>query len=332
MSDKAIFLDRDDTLIEDPGYINHPDQVKLLDGVAESLAEFSRMGYKLIVVSNQSGVARAIVTEETLSEIHSRFKQLLIEKNVKIDKIYYCPYHPDGVIEKYRKESDLRKPNPGMLLKAADEMNINLSESWMIGNSSCDIQAGSRAGCKTILIDQRLNQRPYQKKNEPEKIKPDYQAVNMKEAVNIIKMQDRGSTNTNIQSKPFIIKPHQQAQPLQTQPLQTQPLQTQQDKTQLNPPQKGAITQNVSEHKIEKALHNILGQLKSMQRDDMFGEFSTMRLIAGIVQILALGSLFAGIWFLMSPDKDNNKILISLAFALVLQVMAMTFYTMQNKK
>ncbi|MCK5225362.1 MAG: HAD family hydrolase [Planctomycetes bacterium] len=318
MSDKAIFLDRDDTLIADPGYINHPDQVKLLDGVAESLAEFSQMGYKLIVVSNQSGVARAILTEETLSEIHSRLKQLLLEKNVKLDKIYYCPYHPDGVIDKYRKESDLRKPNPGMLLEAADEMDVKLSESWMIGNSSRDIQAGSRAGCKTILINQRLNQR----QTKPEKIKPDYKAVNMKEAVNIIKMQNRSGTNTNIQNKPFIIKPHQQPQPLQKP----------KEKAQLNPSPKEPVTQNVSEHKIEKVLHNILEQLKSMQRDNIFGEFSTMRLIAGIVQILALASLFAGIWFLMSPDKDNNNILISLAFALVLQVMAMTFYTMQNKK
>lgn len=318
MSDKAIFLDRDDTLIADPGYINHPDQVKLLDGVAESLAEFSEMGYKLIVVSNQSGVARAILTEETLSEIHSRLKQLLLEKNVKLDKIYYCPYHPDGVIDKYRKESDLRKPNPGMLLEAADEMDVELSQSWMIGNSSRDIQAGSRAGCKTILINQRLNQR----QTKPEKIKPDYKAVNMKEAVNIIKMQNRSGTNTNIQNKPFIIKPHQQPQPLQKP----------KEKAQLNPSPKEPVTQNVSEHKIEKVLHNILEQLKSMQRDNIFGEFSTMRLIAGIVQILALASLFAGIWFLMSPDKDNNNILISLAFALVLQVMAMTFYTMQNKK
>ncbi|MCK5472758.1 MAG: HAD hydrolase-like protein, partial [Planctomycetes bacterium] len=214
--------------------------------------------------------------------------------------------------------SDLRKPNPGMLLQAADEMDINLSESWMLGNSSCDIEAGSRAGCKTILINQRIDQR----QTEPEKIKPDYQAVNMKEAANIIKMQNRSSTNTNIQTKPFIIKPHHQVQPMQTQ----------QDKTQPDLPKKEPNTQNVSEHKIEKALHNILEQLKSMHRDNIFDEFSTMRLIAGIVQILALASLFAGIWFLMSPTRDNNKIFISLAFALVLQVMAMTFYTMQNKK
>lgn len=114
MPNKAIFLDRDDTLIEDPGYINQPDQVKLLDGVAEALVELKAMGYELIIVSNQSAIARGIITEKALAEIHKRLKQRLAEKGAYLDGIYYCPYHPDGVIPKYRKESDQRKPNPGM--------------------------------------------------------------------------------------------------------------------------------------------------------------------------------------------------------------------------
>jgi len=150
MSNKAVFLDRDNTLIEDPGYINHPDQVKLLEGVAEALIELKALGYKLIVVSNQSAVARGIVTEKVLAQIHDRLKQLLAERGAYLDRIYYCPYHPDGVVPKYRKESDWRKPNPGMLLTAADQMDIDLNQSWMIGNSSRDIEAGLRAGCKTI--------------------------------------------------------------------------------------------------------------------------------------------------------------------------------------
>ena len=126
MANKAIFLDRDDTLIEDPGYISGPEQVKLLDGVPEALIEFGAMGYKLIVVSNQSGVARGIVTEKALDEIHDRLKRLLAEKGAHLDGIYYCPYHPEGLVRKYRKESEDRKPNPGMLLTAADQMDIDL--------------------------------------------------------------------------------------------------------------------------------------------------------------------------------------------------------------
>jgi len=139
MSNKAVFLDRDDTMIEDPGYINHPDQVKLLDGVAEALIELKAIGYKLVVVSNQSAVARGIITEKVLTQIHDRLKQLLAESGAYLDQIYYCPYHPEGSVPKYRKESDWRKPNPGMLLTAADEMDIDLSQSWMIGGSSRDI-------------------------------------------------------------------------------------------------------------------------------------------------------------------------------------------------
>jgi len=150
MSEKAIFLDRDNTLIEDPGYISSPEQVKLLDGVAEALVELKAFGYKLIVVTNQSAVARGIVTEKVLGEIHKRLEQLLSEKNAFLDRIYYCPYHPKGVVAKYRKESDCRKPNPGMLLRAAEEMDIDLGQSWCVGNSISDMEAGLRAGCKTI--------------------------------------------------------------------------------------------------------------------------------------------------------------------------------------
>ncbi|OHB54074.1 MAG: hypothetical protein A2173_08580, partial [Planctomycetes bacterium RBG_13_44_8b] len=142
MSNKAIFLDRDNTLIEDPGYINHPDQVKLLDGVTEAIIELRDLGYKLVVASNQSAVARGIVTEKVINDIHDRLKQLLAEKGAFLDQIYYCPYHPDGVVRKYCKESNMRKPNPGMLLTAAEEMDIDLSRSWMIGDSTSDIEAG----------------------------------------------------------------------------------------------------------------------------------------------------------------------------------------------
>ena len=161
MSNKAIFLDRDGTLIEDPGYLSRPEQVSLLDGAAEALIELRAMGYKLVIVSNQSAVARGIVTEQDLDEIHERLRQLLTEKGAYLDQIYYCPYHPDGIVPKYRKDSDWRKPNPGMLLAAADEMNIDLSQSWSIGDSSRDVKAGLSAGCKTILISRYSRKNNY---------------------------------------------------------------------------------------------------------------------------------------------------------------------------
>lgn len=313
MSDKAVFLDRDNTLIEDPGYINHPDQVKLLDGVVEALIELGAMGYKLVVVSNQSAVARGIVTEEVLDGIHGRLKQLFAEKQVSLDGIYYCPYHPDGVVAKYRRESNRRKPNPGMLLAAADEMALDLGQSWMIGNSGRDIEAGLRAGCKTILIDSPL----HTKQLEPTGPNPHYRAVNIKEAVNIIKKHHRSSDEHIAQTQSGAApEPELKSQTTENQ----------------NQPLKTGAEQDVPDERTEQLLSDILRQLKNMQRADRFEDFSIMRLMAGIVQVIVLFCLLISIWFLMSPTAQHSSVFISLGFAAVFQVMALTFYIMQGRK
>lgn len=325
MPNNAIFLDRDNTLIEDPGYINNPDQVKLLGGVAKPLIELKKMGYKLVIVTNQSGVARGIVTEKVLGEIHDRLKQVLAENGVYLDQIYYCPYHPDGVISKYRKESDLRKPNPGMLLAAADEMDIDLNQSWMIGNSGRDIEAGRRAGCKTILVEQAS----HYKRLDLGQSKPDYRAVNMKEAVNIIKKHERSRDKVAVQAQPV---------------PKTEPEPELRDEEEQNQPSEVEVSQeiyseadipsemDISGESSEVLLRRILEQLKRMQREDMFGEFSIMRLLAGVIQVIVLGCLLISIWFLMSPTKHESSILISLGFAMVLQMMSLSFYIMRGRK
>ncbi len=187
MANVAVFLDRDDTIIEDPGYINDPAQIKLLGGVVESLRRLQKMCFKLIVVTNQSAVARGIVSEEVLEQIHERLQNLLIRRRVHLDGIYYCPYHPEGVIAKYRRESEFRKPGSGMLVQAAEDMDIDLEHSWMIGNSYSDITAGANAGCRTILISSSAKL-PARDRGEA---RPDKTAANIKEAVNIIKMFQR---------------------------------------------------------------------------------------------------------------------------------------------
>ena len=131
MPNKAIFLDRDDTLIDDPGYISHPNQVQLLEGVPEALNGFHKIGYKLVVVTNQSGIARGIFTEDTLKTIHARLKELLAEKNAYVDHIYYCAYHVDGVIEHYRKPSNNRKlhgDHLGLCVRGRADFNSNTME------------------------------------------------------------------------------------------------------------------------------------------------------------------------------------------------------------
>jgi len=317
MVSKAILLDCDGTLIEDPGYINHPDQVKLLAGVTDALVELRAMGYKLVVVSNQSAVARGIVTEKVLSRIHDRLRKLLAEKNASLDRIYYCPYHPDGVVEKYRKESNDRKPASGMLLTAADEMNIDLNQSWMIGDGDRDIEAGSRVGCKTILINYSAH-----RQLEPPTSSPDYRAVNMKEAVNIIKQHHRGIARAV-------------AQPQLPKETDSQPNpQSSQQHNDSEPPQPKAIppTEQNPTSSSEQLLVSILDQLKSMRRTEIFDEFSLTKFIAGVLQVIVLFCILITVWFLMSPTSRSNSVMITLGFAVLLQLMALTFYIMQGRK
>jgi D-glycero-D-manno-heptose 1,7-bisphosphate phosphatase len=328
MANKAIFLDRDNTIIEDPGYINNPDQVKLLDSAPEALSSLKAMGYKLVVVSNQSGVARGIVTEEVLGQIHKRLEQLLAEKGVSLDRIYYCPYHIDGVIPKYRKDSDWRKPNPGMLLAAGRDMDIDLKESWMVGDTTGDIEAGARAGCRTIMLASRT----HEQKLRPGTPAPDYKAVNLKEVVNIIKMKARSA-----QKPANMVQPEQAVPVIEEKPQQPAP------QEQVSPPQQVIFEKPVESEQpaplktdeqptTERLLSNILDQIKLMQRSNMFGEFSVTRLIAGIAQGLVFLCLLVSIWFVMSPVKQFNQVLISIGFAILLQLMALTFYLMRGPK
>jgi len=333
MANKAIFLDRDDTLIEDPGYINHPDQVKLIDGVAEALTELKDMGYKLVVVTNQSAVARGIVTEEVLDEIHNRLNQLLAEKGTVLDQIYYCPYHPDGVIPRYRKESNWRKPNPGMLLAATEQMDIDLGQSWCIGNSSSDVEAGLRAGCKTILLDHPS----HLKQSGPGEPVPDHRAVNIKEAVNIIKRYHRCSSEVQAEIEPGLIGQTESASETTEEVLESaEPvLQVVEElpQSEVTEPQTSPYEQETSSDKTIQLLNAILEQLKRTQRANMFsGEFSIARLMAGVVQIGALFCLLITVWLLMNPARQDNSILIALGFAAVLQMMALTLYVMQGRK
>ena len=322
MANKAIFLDRDDTLIEDPGYINNPDQVKLIEGAPEALSALKAMDYKLVVISNQSGVARGIVTEQALGEIHKRLEQLLVEKGVSLDRIYYCPFHPDGVIPKYRRESEFRKPNPGMLLAAEKDMDIDLKESWMVGNSARDIEAGLRAGCRTIMLAGRTHEQNLHL-GEPN---PDYKAVNLKEVVNIIKKHLRSSAKPpqNDQPAPLPAEPDiQPASPSIEQPADQSDIQV-----ASSPPAQ------VPANKTDELLAAMLEQLKGVRRNEMFNEsdFSVLRFMAGLTQVAVLACLLISVLFLMGPGKQTDRILVTLGFAVVLQIMALTFYIMHRSK
>ncbi len=152
---QAVFLDRDNTLIANDGDLGDPQEVRLLDGVAEGLKSLREAGYRLIIVTNQGGVARGVFTEDDVDSVHQRIAALVdetAETEQVIDRFYYCPYHPDATIEDYRRDHPWRKPHPGMLLQAAKDMDLDLSRCWMIGDQGRDIEAGRAAGCRTVLI------------------------------------------------------------------------------------------------------------------------------------------------------------------------------------
>lgn len=150
---KAVFIDKDGTLIPDVPYNTDPAVISLQPCATEGLRELQNKGFLLIIISNQAGVARGYFKEEALVGVEARLKELLAVEHIKLDGFYYCPHHPEGTIKEYSIVCDCRKPAPGLFLRAAGDFNIDLKESWMIGDILNDVEAGKNAGCRSILID-----------------------------------------------------------------------------------------------------------------------------------------------------------------------------------
>ena len=153
---KAIFLDRDGTINKYVGFLRNIEQFELLSGVSEAIRKINQSGDLAVVVTNQPVIARGEVTYTELQEIHNKMETILGKDGAYLDGIYFCPHHPDkgfkGEVKELKINCNCRKPNPGLLLQAASDFNINLEQSWMIGDGKNDIQAGKNAGCKTVLI------------------------------------------------------------------------------------------------------------------------------------------------------------------------------------
>jgi D-glycero-D-manno-heptose 1,7-bisphosphate phosphatase len=148
----AVFLDRDGVVIEDTHYVRTIDQVHLVPGSAEAIAELNRAGWPVVIVTNQAGIARGLFSIETMKKIHEHVAELLHGHGARIDGFYFCPHHPEGEVPEYRRECVCRKPKSGMLLQAAQELNLDLARSWLIGDRVTDLEAGSTVGCRTVLV------------------------------------------------------------------------------------------------------------------------------------------------------------------------------------
>lgn len=283
MKSPAIFLDRDGTIIVDKGYIGDPKQVRLLPGAAEAIRRYKEAGFQVVVVSNQSGVARGMFTEDDLSCVHEKMVTLLSKKGAELDGAYYCPYldGPDAKIETYRSDSDLRKPKPGMILQAAKELDLDLSRSWMIGDSIRDAQAGIHAGCQSILLCRNGQ--------AAEIDLPDtHTASTLKEAVKIVESASEAAVSNDhddTSEEPTMTKDD----------VVNAPLETLLDDSPINPP--------LQQDEVANWLKRIHDLLERNSRRDLQHDFSLLRMFGTLLQMFAL---VVAVWGSMALFADES--------------------------
>lgn len=186
MKQVAVFLDRDGTVSEEVGYVNHLSRFKLFPWTAEAIKKLNEAHIKAILVTNQAGVARGYFTEDLIIEVHNKLVKELAKTGACLDAIYYCPHHPSAGQPPYRANCECRKPKPGLLYKAADEHNLDLSCSFMVGDKYTDVELGQRIGVKGVMVmtGYGIGEYEYQRQNWPQM--PDKIAENLLTAVDWI--------------------------------------------------------------------------------------------------------------------------------------------------
>jgi D-glycero-D-manno-heptose 1,7-bisphosphate phosphatase len=293
----AVFFDRDNTLIVCDGYLGEASKVVLVNGAPDAIARARRLGYAIVVFSNQSGVARGMFTEEDVHAVNTRLDELLADANpaAVIDRHEFCPFHPDGVIERYRKDSPLRKPAPGMILQATEKLALDLSRSWVIGDAPRDIEAGKAAGCRTILFHHPdLSASPAQKSDTT--VLPDHFVESLKEAVNIIEKT-----------------PDVEAPPVEEEAAAS-----------------GPVLVDLSN--LEKLVGDVLEELRKPRQPVPLPalahsrKFSISKLFAGIVQMLALATLLLSYW------AQSNHLQTFLLLAIMLQLFTIALLLMDRQQ
>ncbi len=176
---KAVFLDRDGTIIQDVGYISSPEQVQFVPGSIEAIKMLNQAGYKVIVITNQAGVARGITTEDMVQTVDKVIQRGILSGGAHLDGIYYCPHHPEHGVYPYKQICECRKPHTGLIKKATQDHQIDLGRSFMIGDKSSDVETGKRAGIRTVFV---LTGHGSREKGEL-KAAPEYIARDLAEAV-----------------------------------------------------------------------------------------------------------------------------------------------------
>jgi len=185
MQNKAVFLDRDGTIIREAEYLSDPEKVELLDGSVTGIRQLHDAGYLVVVTSNQSGVARGYFDETAVRRVNAQMQKLLQVQAAQVDAVYFCPHYPQGTVPEYSRACDCRKPAPGMLQTAARELGIDLKQSWVIGDKQADIEFGLQQGLGTILVLTGYGEES-RRRGFPPGVEPDYIASNLADAAQFI--------------------------------------------------------------------------------------------------------------------------------------------------
>ncbi len=197
-----MFLDKDGTLVENIPYNADPAKMRLSPRAADGIRSLHDAGFRLFVVSNQSGVARGHFAEEALGAVEARLRELMNEAGARLAGFYYCPHHPEGSIAEYAFACECRKPEPGMILNAARDHGVDLTQSWLVGDILDDVEAGRRAGCRTVLID---NGQETEWKTGPDRT-PEHVAADLADAARIILSASEpataGAANAPVRNRP----------------------------------------------------------------------------------------------------------------------------------
>lgn len=190
MAHKAVLLDRDGTINEEVGYLDHPDRFKLLPRVGEAIRLLNRNGIKAVIVTNQSGVARGYFPETMVLKVHQKMADLLKDERAYLDGIYYCPHHPDVGEPPYRQRCGCRKPETGLVDFAIKELNIDCSLSYSVGDRMIDVEFGHRVKAKSILVLTGYGREEWDLKRDRWTVTPDHVAQDLFEAVQWILKQE----------------------------------------------------------------------------------------------------------------------------------------------
>ena len=362
MKRPAVFFDRDNTLIVSDGYLGDPSKVMLVEGAAEIVARVRSLGYAVVVFSNQSGVARGMFTEDDVHRVNARLDELLADHHPQavIDRHEFCPFHPEGTVAEYAKESEMRKPHAGMIHQAAEKLALDLSKSWVVGDAPRDIEAGKAAGCRTIWYkDPKLP--PSTSARELMLTVPDAVVSSLREAMDVIARealvrQASGpamSASNEAEGEPEAEPEPQMAEHEPSAPASPPSWQRRantggpksvasakplmQMLAQKRAAAAAASVGNTdpqpaadappdaslpSTARMEELLDQILQELQR-RRDSHEADFSLSKLLAGIVQIVALAVLVLA-YFLYRHDYLQPALLVALflqAFTIALLIM-----------